>query len=161
MFHPGTAFDVNPVVWRELLDGGVPIRGPAPAGWGLDPEPDRLAAWNLANLRGYWTTVERRQARRRRPFPARSLEWCVLGPPRLHATIADGRVLSKEAAGRYALARFPQHRPIIEAALARLHGLPLPQDPPRSRWRRLVVAFMRTVREDAEQLMAAPRDDLR
>lgn len=43
----------------------------------------------------------------------------MLGAPRLHHTMATGEVISKEAAGEYALDVFPQRwHPLITDALA-------------------------------------------
>jgi hypothetical protein len=43
----------------------------------------------------------------------------VLGPPRLHHTIATGDVISKEAAGGYALDMFDRRwHPLVRDALA-------------------------------------------
>ena len=129
-FHAGRAFDVNPVMWSVLATRGVAVRGPDPASLGLDPEPGELRDWNLANLEGYWSpwaagVLARPRARR---FGARWLvSWGVLGAPRLHCTIATGEVVSKEAAGEYALATFDDRwRPVIEEGLAYRAGQPSP-----------------------------------
>ena len=130
-FHPGRGFDVNPVMWSVLASRGVAVRGPGPASLGLDPEPGALRDWNLANLEGYWSSwaagvLARPRARR---LGARWLvSWGVLGAPRLHCTIATGEVVSKEAAGEYALATFDDRwRPVIEEGLAYRTGRPSPE----------------------------------
>lgn len=129
-FHRGAAFDVNPVVWKELLDAGVAIRGPIPDTLGLDPEPSQLADWNLANLQRYWKRwAELAAAGRRANSPLSTtgwiVSWGVLGAPRLHRTIATGDVISKEAAGEYALDVFdPAWHPIIRDGLAFLRFEP-------------------------------------
>ncbi|RKN45836.1 aminoglycoside adenylyltransferase domain-containing protein [Streptomyces hoynatensis] len=151
-FRRGAAFDVNPVMWQVLRERGVALRGPEPAALGLDPEPGRLREWNLGNLRGYWRrwgewalmyglpgerAGERAGAlagrRGRGPrLPARLLAghatvWGTLGPPRLHHTLATGEVISKEAAGEYALGALPgRWHPLIRLALARRRGEPEP-----------------------------------
>ena len=70
-FHAGEGFDVNPVMWKVLVDRGVAVRGPEPGDLGLDPEPEALRAWNLANLDRYWAGYAARGpgGRRRRPCP--------------------------------------------------------------------------------------------
>lgn len=134
----GRGFDVNPVQWKTLADHGVAVRGPAPAELGLDPEAHTLAAWNRANLHSYWQPLAERLAAGRVPLsyryrPRWLTSWCVLGTPRLHATITTGGVLSKEAAGAYARATFaPQWEPIIDEALAYWREEPSP-DPDRYR----------------------------
>jgi Domain of unknown function (DUF4111)/Nucleotidyltransferase domain len=129
-FHAGRGFDVNPVVWSVLATRGIPVRGPDPASLGLDPQPGALRDWNLTNLQDYWApwavgVLARPRARR---LGARWLvSWGVLGAPRLHCTIATGEVVSKEAAGEYALATFDDRwRPVIEEGLAYRTGGPSP-----------------------------------
>ncbi|MBZ2199295.1 nucleotidyltransferase domain-containing protein [Occultella gossypii] len=149
-FVAGAAFDVNPVMWQVLASRGIAVRGPEPAELGLDPEPGRLRAWNLANLRGYWAGQAGRVEAGADPMRAAAVEWCVLGPPRLHATIATGTVLSKQEAGTYAIRTFgPEVEPIVTVALATLAGEPLPVAPLRDEWRVRTAAFMRRVIEDA------------
>jgi hypothetical protein len=124
-FHAGAGFDVNPVGWTILARHGIAVRGPAPGDLPLDPEPAALAAWNRANLESYWrpwgeAMVARAEGRRRPLGRERGLTaWGVLGPPRLHHTIATGDVISKEAAGEYARATFDERwHPIVDEALA-------------------------------------------
>ncbi|MEU6854213.1 aminoglycoside adenylyltransferase domain-containing protein [Actinacidiphila alni] len=135
-FAAGRGFDVNPVVWTVLRDRGIPLRGPAPGTLGLDPEPDRLREWNLANLHGYWRSWADRALAGRAPgeplavvpSAGRTLTaWGALGVSRLHRTIATGEIVSKEDAGAHALAAFaPRWHPLLHAALAYRRGEPLP-----------------------------------
>jgi hypothetical protein len=133
-FRRGYAFDVNPVVWTLLRDRGIAVRGPA--AHGVDPEPDRLRAWNVANLDGYWRQWALKAVAGRVPvtgplgrFKSGSvLATGVLGPVRLHRTIATGEIISKEAAGQYALDTFDRRwSPLIRAALAYRLGDPVPE----------------------------------
>jgi hypothetical protein len=56
-----------------------------------------------------------------------STAWGALGAPRLHCTIATGEVVSKEAAGEYALATFDaEWHPIVNEALAYWREQPSP-----------------------------------
>jgi hypothetical protein len=128
-FRARAGFDVNPVTWMVLAGRGIAIRGPEPATLGLDPQPELLRAWNLANLDTYW----RRWADRvtGRGAPAARLRsrwqaaWGALGAPRLHCTIATGEVITKEQAGDYALATFADEwHPIVHEALAYRQGDP-------------------------------------
>lgn len=125
----GSGFDVNPVQWTTLARRGVAVRGPDPAALGLDPEPDRLRQWNLDNLAAYWVPwaqeTRRRPGLRWRAAPGWSTAWGVLGPPRLHHTIATGDVISKEAAGEWAKATLdPRHHAIVDEGLAWWQGQP-------------------------------------
>lgn len=125
-FSVGKAFDVNPVVWHTFATRGLPLRGPDPATLGLDPEPGVLADWNRANLDRYWRSwAEGLRQRSAFPggFPRRPgrwwTAWGVLGAPRLHHTILTGEVISKEAAGEWALAAYdPKWHPIVQEGLA-------------------------------------------
>jgi Aminoglycoside adenylyltransferase, C-terminal domain/Nucleotidyltransferase domain len=152
-FAVGRGFDVNPVVWKILAESGIPVRGPAPATLGLDPEPDRLRSWNLANLDAYWRPWGERTAHGKVRV-VHSVRWHVawgtLGAPRLHHTIATGEVVSKEAAGEYARDRFgTEWRPVIDTGLAYWRGEPGPRDTRRVRE---AGEFVLAVIEDARAL---------
>ncbi|HEY8524897.1 MAG TPA: hypothetical protein VIL48_08050 [Acidimicrobiales bacterium] len=129
--HIGATFKVaaagselSPVDWKTFAERGVPVRGPDPATLGLDPQPELLIPWNLGNLDSYWRPWAERVHRSggRRPFrlrPRWSTAWGMLGPPRLHCTIATGEVVAKEQAGEYALDVFPKRwHPLPTDALA-------------------------------------------
>lgn len=132
MFSVGRAFDVNPVQWATFATRGIAVRGPEVGTLGLDPEPEKLREWNLANLRSYWVPWGERIRRGAGPQVRAASRWWsawgVLGAPRLHHTITTGQVISKEDAGAYARDTFgPRWRPLIEDALA--HRLRLPGPP--------------------------------
>lgn len=115
--------DVSPVAWKVLGERGIAVRGAEPSELGLDPQPERLVQWNLDNLERYWrpwaTSTGRTSQTWFRLRPRWSTAWGVLGAPRLHCTITTGEVVSKEAAGEYALDVFPQRfHPLIGDALA-------------------------------------------
>jgi hypothetical protein len=87
--------------------------GPASADVAIWADPEALAAWTLGNLDGYWRRLLDRASR----LPGRwglatltpyATVWVVTGVSRLHYTLATGEITSKEGAGRYALASFPQ-----------------------------------------------------
>jgi hypothetical protein len=128
-FAVGRGFDVNPVVWQILDRHGIAVRGPSPDTLRLQPQPELLRDWNLANLRDYWRPWAegilaggRRQAAAALFSRART-EWGVLGAPRLHHTIATGDVISKERAGEYSLDVFDEEwHPIIREGLAYSRG---------------------------------------
>ena len=76
--------------------------------------------------------------------------WGVLGPPRLHYTIATGEVIGKVSAGEYALATFDREwHPVVRQGLAYWHGEPVKVDP---RDVRRAGAFALTVAESARRL---------
>lgn len=160
IFDSSGAFDVNPVVWKELADGGITIRGRGLGGWGLggwglDPEPAQLLPWVRENLQDYWAPLAEQLRTGSRKLSAGSVEWCLLGPARMHHTVATGEIIGKEAAGLYALTAFPDHAPITEVALAKVRHARLPSAPPtadippRSEWRRRTASAMANIIEDA------------
>jgi hypothetical protein len=159
LFRVGKAFDVNPVMWKVLAERGVTIRGPEPGSLGLDPEPDKLRAWNLDNLAAYWRGWGEAASRGRpwslrRRHPRWPTAWGVLGAPRLHCTIATGEVVSKEAAGEYALTAFDDEwHPIIREGLAFWRGEPPDAGVPKGLARtRRAGAFVLEVVRSAETL---------
>jgi hypothetical protein len=122
-FHAGgECFQLNPVLWAELAQDGVAIRGPEPD---RVVDQDRLREWNRDNLKSYWVpfVAECRAIMATRdpdlplPYPG-SLPWLVTGPPRLHLTIATGEIASKTKAARYAAALFPNWAELVDKALA-------------------------------------------
>ena len=160
-FHVGSAFDVNPVVWRTWAEHGIAVRGPDAATLGVDPEPAAFVAFNRQNLDSYWKrTAEgllRRGGRsvRTRLSPRWLSAWCALGPPRLHHSIAKDGVISKEAAGEYALDTFgAAWHPLLREALAYWREEPPPDDRFRDPAVRAGVAaeFVLAVVEDARRL---------
>ncbi len=157
IFDSHGAFDVNPVIWKELVDGGITVRGRPIAAWDLDAQTEALRPWVRTNLREYWTPLaaQLRDRPRRTPrtlfqrlltsprgLSAGTVAWCVLGPARMHRTLATGEIIGKEAAGRHGLDAFPQHAPITEVALAKVHGARIPSAPSRAQWRALTASAM-------------------
>ncbi|MEU5588608.1 nucleotidyltransferase domain-containing protein [Streptomyces chrestomyceticus] len=139
----------------------VPARGPVPGGFEVGVDRAALHDWILGNLDGYW---RRWHTTHRAPLSLASLAalggwataWGVLGVSRLHHTAATGEIVSKSAAGRYALETFaPEWHPVIEEAL-RLHGSvtappAAPSRPLRNPFarRRAATDFVAMVVEDA------------
>ena len=154
--HAGS--DVSPVAWKVLAERGLPIRGPGPASLSLDPQAELLRSWNLENLASYWRPWAS-MVMERSPFlwfglrPRWSTAWGVLGAPRLHHTIATGEVISKEAAGEYALDVFPPRwHPLIEEALAYWRGVPYRHEFSRAERARLTSEFVLEVAAAAQEL---------
>lgn len=127
---PERGFDVNPVTWHMLAHYGIAVRGPEPDWLDVRTDAAELRAWTRTNLDGYWRDwVMRARGRsglaRVRALPRRFAAAGVLGVSRLHYTLATGEVISKEAAGDYALATFGgEWRAVIEDALAFWRGAP-------------------------------------
>lgn len=147
-FDAERSFDVNPVMWSELASGGIALRGPEVAEWGLVPEPDAVAEWTRKNLRGYWVPLAEGLDTRRRPLSPGNVAWLVCGPARMHATLTTGEIISKDEAGSRAREIFPQHAPIIDVALAARRGEKPPQSPARTQWGVRTFAVMREIFDD-------------
>jgi Nucleotidyltransferase domain len=115
--------ELNPVLWLTLARYGIPARGPRTTDLGLHPDPLRLRAWNLENLRIYWQPLAdqiRHAIAGREPDAtanAEAVAWAALGPARLHYTLATDDVISKSAAGRYVAQRFPHWASLAERAI--------------------------------------------
>lgn len=153
--------DVSPVAWKVLAERGVPIRGPEPSSLPLHPQPELLRSWNLDNLERYWRPWALALKRPPRAWnglrPHWSTAYGVLGPPRLHRTLATGDVISKVEAGEYALDVFPRGwHPLIGDALAYWR-----REPRRLRlspWKRRqhTAEFVLDVIAAAQDLQSAP-----
>jgi hypothetical protein len=121
-FMPTDAFAANPVEWRILATKAVAVRGGPLDAATIWFDADALRGWNLANLDGYWVSKTGEAERVPPEFWARwesGLQWVVLGIPRLHHTIATNEVISKSAAGAYALDITDEHwHDVVRAAMA-------------------------------------------
>lgn len=117
----------QPVTWLTLFRHGVTLRGPAPADLAIAADPAAARIYSRRNLAEYWQPWI---VSHRRLFSlggghgltAEAVAWSVLGLSRLHALIVAGGVMSKTGAGLYAREIFPQHRVVIDCALAHRRG---------------------------------------
>jgi hypothetical protein len=151
-FFFNSGFAANPVTWLTLHRYPISVRGP------MQPEVAHdemlLRVWCCQNLQSYWKewmhAARTNVVRCLFSLSRQAMVWGVLGVTRLHATIRTGDILSKSAAGRYALETFPLHwLPIAREALeARCGGSSLVYRNPFVR-RRDVLAFMEYVISDA------------
>lgn len=148
----------NPVTWQTLRQGGITWRGTPLADLALAHDDERLREWTRENLLTYWRPLHRRTASLVSQSGQWSLradfaEWVVLGVTRLHATIRTGEVVSKTAAGTYALETFDErwHRIIREAVDIRTDPERKPSRYGRDilRRRRDTRAYLAMVIEDA------------
>jgi hypothetical protein len=150
-FFPSGGFAANPVTWSTIFRHPVPMRGPAnPAIWRDDKA---LRRWCRENLRSYWADwvykARNRFAQRLYSYSHQAVIWGVLGVTRLHATIKTGEIISKTAAGAYALEAFPaQWSAIVEDALGGRLGPPAVSRYGVFARRRDALAFMEYVISD-------------
>lgn len=152
----------NPVTWATLHQSGIVWRGIPLTKTDLWYDRKMLVEWTHRNLDEYWRPW---LAKHTHPFSTGrfrmlrpdAVEWGVLGVTRLHATIATGKVVSKYAAGEYALDRFPkQWRRIVREAMRIRAGADENGEMPPSLYGRNVLkrsrdarAYIGTVIEDA------------
>lgn len=120
-FEANGDFAVNPVTWCTLHRHPLPLRGPAKPVVRHDDQ--MLREWCRERLRSYWGSWVRsaRGYGVHRLFSlSRELTvWGILGVARPHATIRTGNMISKTAAGAYALEVFPSRwSAIVREALA-------------------------------------------
>jgi hypothetical protein len=121
-FHPRARTACDPVTWHTVARHGVSCRGPEPANLIIWTDHDTLLSWTLENFNTYWQPLLRRASSVPDPwsvtaFTSYGAVWMVLGPSRLHYTLATGQIASKEEAGCYAIQVFPErwHRALNEA----------------------------------------------
>jgi Domain of unknown function (DUF4111) len=131
----------HPVLWQEIADHAIAVRGPHRSTLPVRTDRDRLVAWVRGNLGGYWRRWHTATARALSPWGLVGLThwgptWGVLGVSRLHHTIRTGEICSKSAGGLHARERFgpgwhriineclrirqgARHRPAYRTAVAR------------------------------------------
>lgn len=123
--------ELNPMLWLTLDQCGIAVRGPAVRELGLRVAPSRVRTWNLNNLASYWKPLA---GRIRQAMVGRDaakavyndgVMWSVLGPARLHYTLATGAVTSKTGAGQYVVDHFPQWSSLAQLAVACRDGEPI------------------------------------
>jgi hypothetical protein len=122
--------ELTPVLWLTLRRHGIPVRGPAVAELRVRVDPEQLRRYNLDNLREYWqATVTTFATDLADEDPTGGVDggivsWFVLGPGRLHHTLAHGEVISKAAAGAYLADLFPEYAQLARRAVGWRAGEP-------------------------------------
>ncbi|GAA0471168.1 hypothetical protein Ade02nite_34500 [Paractinoplanes deccanensis] len=119
--------ELTPVVWLVLQRYGIAIRGAADPGVRVDLGNLRL--YLLDNLRTFW----RNQAAQideylagggDEPLDPEIVTFHVLGPARLHYTLAHGDIVSKSGAGDYLARLFPEYAGLAARAVRWRAGEP-------------------------------------
>jgi len=104
--------NLNPVLWLILQRCGLSVRGPVVANLGLTVDPVALRRYNLDNLRTYWKPLAELIRQRTRDLPDRTpiggenVAHAMLGPARLHYTLAVGDVIPKSGSAAYLAEHF-------------------------------------------------------
>jgi hypothetical protein len=138
------------VTWLTLADHGVAVRGAEPSRDWIPVDLAAVAEYSRNNLQTYWRRWI--DSRRRLLSPGglsllsdEAVTWGVLGVSRLYAAIAEGRILSKSAAGEHALGAFRQHAQVIEEAMRIRRGAKTSSYRSRFERRRDAVAFIDSI----------------
>lgn len=122
--------ELTPVLWLTLRRHGIGVRGPAVADLDLGTDHAALRRYNLENLGGYWRGQAREVADHLagladdEPMPAEPVAWLILGPARLHHTLAYGDIVSKARAGGYLAELFPAWASLASRAVRFRAGSP-------------------------------------
>lgn len=125
LFEPENAVHDGVVAWHELARHGVRVAGPPIEDLGMWTSTDALLAFTRGNLDTYWRhNAEALTAMPTEGAPEAACCWCVLGVTRLHHLLVTGEMTAKSAAGRWALAAYPErfHRVLREALRIRHAG---------------------------------------
>ena len=116
----------SPVVWHELADHAVTLRGPAISAGAVWTNREVLVAWCRTNLENYWLRWLQHSRRFPDPWAFMALTsygpaWAVLGVSRSHHTITTRNLVSKTDAGRLAYSALDSrwHRIIDESLRTR------------------------------------------
>jgi len=145
-------FAINPVTWWTLHRHPLALRGPAKPV--VHHDDQMLRQWCRDSLQNYWGSYVR-SARGYGMTRFYSLlrelaVWGVLGVARPHATIRTGNMISKTAAGAYALNMFPSRwSAIVREAIAGRGGSDRSSYRNIFARRREALAFMEYVISDA------------
>ena len=102
---------------------GITLRGPKASELKVAPDPAWLREWNRGNLESYWRTHVDYRPHFAKQDPDSLVDphlpaWEATGPGRLHATIATGEVISKEASADYTANLFPDYADLCAKAKA-------------------------------------------
>ncbi|WDZ84857.1 nucleotidyltransferase domain-containing protein [Micromonospora cathayae] len=124
--------ELTPVLWLTLRRHGIPVRGPAVTELGVRVDAEQLRRYNLDNIRGYWQPTAAMLAAQLTgtapgvtdPDAAKAVAWYVLGPARLHHTLAHGDIIAKAAAGEYLGRLFPEYADLARRAVRWRSGTP-------------------------------------
>jgi Nucleotidyltransferase domain len=118
--------ELNPVVWLILSRYGIAVRGPRLSD--LTVSSAALEAYNRTNLHEYWAPLAEEirsssvDAPDDQPVEASWVDWAILGPARLHYTLATGDVIAKPDVAAYIAREFPAWGPLAARAAAYRSG---------------------------------------
>ena len=131
----------DPVIWLNLKQSGVRVRGPARTSLPLTEDPPSLRDWMLAHLTGYWTNWLDAAHRPTRiaasTLRSEGLVWSISGTARGLYTLATGALASKTDALAFVRERVDlRTQRLLDEALRLRHGDHEPSLYPSRRARR-------------------------
>ncbi|MEU5941918.1 nucleotidyltransferase domain-containing protein [Micromonospora sp. NPDC047548] len=115
--------ELTPVLWLTLQRYGIRVRGPEVDELGVHVDSAALRRYNLENLRDYWKpavpSIHQAVAELSAdaPVDASDVAWCILGPARLHYTLAYEDVTSKAGAAAYLAEIFSEWESLAHRAV--------------------------------------------
>ncbi|MDZ5442285.1 nucleotidyltransferase domain-containing protein [Micromonospora sp. 4G57] len=115
--------ELTPVLWLTLRRYGIRVRGVEVDELGIPVDSAALRRYNLENLRDYWRPLATgvvqavAQLPADTPVDASGVAWCVLGPARLHYTLAHEDITSKAGAATYLAETFPDWEALAHRAV--------------------------------------------
>ena len=121
--HAGRNWVPPVLIWHELVDHGLHVRGPVLDEAVIPLDPEGVRDWCWTTIDTIWTPWWHRNARLLSVSGLGSLgTWApasgVLGVARIHYTLTTGLITSKCGAGEWALGAVePRWRPILQESL--------------------------------------------
>lgn len=125
--HDDACFEINPVIWYTLAAHGVTVRGPAADSLSVHLDRADRLAFVQGNTAGYWRSMAEMisgalEDPDRTSFKSEFTAWSVLGVARMLYTARTGGITSKTGAGEWIAQELPEHRDLVEHALAIRRG---------------------------------------
>lgn len=117
ILRPAGHHDINLVTWWVLQQHGIAVFGPLPQTLKFTVDWKLLQTQMYDNLNSYWVGFTRSPAKIAYLSTSNGVQWAVLGVLRQFYTFQEHDIISKTAAGHYALKHLPArwHRLIHEA----------------------------------------------
>lgn len=141
----------HPITWLTLLRHGAVVRGEKPKAHWIAADVEAAVQYSRDNLQSYWRPWVDRRRDQMPDISDWDVVWGALGVSRLHAAITTARILSKTAAGEYALELFPEKGAILREALRLRRGLPQTQYSSELRRGDDLLQFMAAIIDDADR----------
>jgi hypothetical protein len=115
--------ELTPVLWLTLQRYGIRVRGLEVDELGIHVDSAALRRYNLENLRDFWKPAAPSiyqfvaELPADAPVDAYDVAWCILGPARLHYTLAHEDITSKAGAAAYLAEIFPEWEALAHRAV--------------------------------------------